>query len=1097
MIKKIIYILAHAAVIFFAIILIALLVLSKIFSPQKIKALIQDNLTIATERRVEIESAYFNAFKGLSISNIDIYEKVKPDDVVSDSVVFFHIDKMELRYFLPALLKLELQVDKIVFDHPVFHLIQDSSGAWNFDDLIAIDTTAIDTSAVDSAQQQLPLTLDVKEISFKNLTIHADIAQRDSHIVIRSGGISLTLSETLIPKFHSKKFEKKVRSQLIFKSEEEPWYIFIENKKTGSAAEYEAKLHANLKAKIHSLEIFKATADISINEARARFRQRNGDSFVWQDFPMLQVFSLNLRLNGNAKTGDVQIDQLDMQLGEEKILGIAGQIHHFFEQPFFDLSVTHSTLNLDRLFSSFTPFLPDSIRAPLAGLKIKGQLSLLGTKLRGNPLSTKPDSSLKYRAALNIKNFSLEQSDPLSKIENLNAQIFANGTVSAGEMLNTRATLKFTASRLLSQVDTIAYSAEKINAHFYSHLDNNFLPDTINGTLKIGNVFDSPLTLSFVVKSSDNFKNFFATLALESDSLSLEKLTENGLLGTAKLALKMNAASLDSITGIVQMNTGQVTVVSEPDNLIFQPLQATGKLLFSADTAFREIRLHPSTLRVGEFADAFFSGKLTLANGPLLKLDIDSLIVKHARLWRMMPESVTEEMSGLSIRGKTILTAHSEINLAAETDSTMNFNGDVFLNGALDYPEQFISIGKIYSHFKINSNGFASAATGEVRIDSLVLIGVQDKPLQGIALTADFHMPTPEKVILDTAQFIFPKWNMRMTAHGTLDSLAGIISGNFRSNFSFISEKDTTRILNDDIGLFGSLFLENDIRLIGDNLSVTGTLKTNKLDVFYADLMKIDSLAGRVHFVEAIDLVSGNIISSKGKKEQRGGINKYFYDVFRPYYLTEQSHFSTLTIKSISVLNYLIENFRSDLSIRNEKIEIPNFRADIYGGNISGQISVDLGDGSPQNTQWMVKANIARLNSSLLLQTVRAEEESAELDMTLELHGNGVDPAEFLELSGFLYVTKIGVKFTDNMLQSLDPRQTDKSIQDTRRLLKWGYKPKLISVEIKHDNLYPTIHLVKGSIFAKLIPLNLSGGKIELARIPLRILFSSIETSSE
>jgi len=106
---------------------------------------------------------------------------------------------------------------------------------------------------------------------------------------------------------------------------------------------------------------------------------------------------------------------------------------------------------------------------------------------------------------------------------------------------------------------------------------------------------------------------------------------------------------------------------------------------------------------------------------------------------------------------------------------------------------------------------------------------------------------------------------------------------------------------------------------------------------------------------------------------------------------------------------------------------------------------------------------------------------------------NALDPTRDVELCGYFYVTRIGSQFTDNVLRSLDPKGTDKSIQDTRKLLNWGYKPRLISFEIKHDNLYPSIHLIKGNFFAKLIPLNVSGGKIELARIPIKFFLSNLE----
>lgn len=223
----------------------------------------------------------------------------------------------------------------------------------------------------------------------------------------------------------------------------------------------------------------------------------------------------------------------------------------------------------------------------------------------------------------------------------------------------------------------------------------------------------------------------------------------------------------------------------------------------------------------------------------------------------------------------------------------------------------------------------------------------------------------------------------------------------------------------------------------------------------------------------------------------------FYYDLLRPYYQQDKENFSHLHIEKINAMDYYVEDMKIDLIIQNERIEIPHFSLNLYDGNMAGLISANLFDGNVENIQWRIKANVSRLNSAKLLPTGNNKGKGSDLNMNLELSGEGIDPAGDLELGGYLYVTKIGPKFTDNVLKSLDPKGTDKSIQDTRKLLKWGYKPKLISFEIKHDNLYPSIHLRKGSFLTKLIPLNISGGKIELARMPIKFFLSSLEIEAQ
>jgi hypothetical protein len=223
----------------------------------------------------------------------------------------------------------------------------------------------------------------------------------------------------------------------------------------------------------------------------------------------------------------------------------------------------------------------------------------------------------------------------------------------------------------------------------------------------------------------------------------------------------------------------------------------------------------------------------------------------------------------------------------------------------------------------------------------------------------------------------------------------------------------------------------------------------------------------------------------------------YYYDVLRPYYQQQRDHFSHFHIGKIKAMGYYASDLNLDLHIRNERIEIPKFSLNLYDGNLSGLIYVNLHEGKLDQVDWRIKANLASMNSAKLLPTINLKAKGSELNMNLGLSGTGLDPATKFEVSGYLYVTQIGPQFMDNVLRSLDPKGTDKSIQDTRKLLAWGYKPKLVSIEIKHDNLYPTIHLTKARLLTKLIPLNLSGNKIELARIPLKFFLADMTTKTD
>ena len=101
----------------------------------------------------------------------------------------------------------------------------------------------------------------------------------------------------------------------------------------------------------------------------------------------------------------------------------------------------------------------------------------------------------------------------------------------------------------------------------------------------------------------------------------------------------------------------------------------------------------------------------------------------------------------------------------------------------------------------------------------------------------------------------------------------------------------------------------------------------------------------------------------------------------------------------------------------------------------------------------------------------------------MALAGKGLNPEGQMDMTGFFHITEIGPKVADNLLRSLDPMGADQGIQSVRRMLRTGFKASLMSFEIKHAHFYPHIVLSK-PIY---LPINIAGGEVELARVPVEI----------
>ena len=98
-----------------------------------------------------------------------------------------------------------------------------------------------------------------------------------------------------------------------------------------------------------------------------------------------------------------------------------------------------------------------------------------------------------------------------------------------------------------------------------------------------------------------------------------------------------------------------------------------------------------------------------------------------------------------------------------------------------------------------------------------------------------------------------------------------------------------------------------------------------------------------------------------------------------------------------------------------------------------------------------------------------------------ELSGRGFDITREIDLDGYFYITEIQSKVADNLLRSLDPEGKDSGIRATRLLINRGFKPELFSFEIRHGYSYPSVSFDQPWY----VPVKLSGGGIELGRIPI------------
>ena len=928
------------------------------------------------------------------------------------------------------------------------------------------------------------------------------IHRQDTVLTFKIGGISLQINELFLPRESLEQLYQQARAEVRLFSGHQPWQFSLKTMSPPQKIEFRTRLELALGVTLAGLQQVKSSGRLALKDFTMIESQPN-DSSRQRKVIVPDLASISYALVDNASEASLSIDHLLASLGKETIFNIQGNITNYFDQPVLDLEVKDSQVNLHNLIELVKPLLPDTVQSQLDLISVAGMASLAGTKIQGNPLADSLANALVFDIKFLIDGLSANYLDPAIRFENdLTGATFesrARGLFTINGIQKTDVTANLKLDSIYLAIDTTEFSFEDLQFNLITSLNAEFIPDSLIANIRLENFFDVPLDFNFRFASLDRWAHYQATGNLVVRDLPLSELPESTMEGSVYFSLNLSSESLDRIdlelsaaSDIIEMK-----IEGEPEPWIFYPIDISSQAVLATDTTFQKIDLDWMSLEISNFATATIHGDFLTDVPQRLNLLIDQATVEHDELMEILPEQILVGFESLRVHGATDLTADISIILPLDDEPILNADGQVSLSASVIYPDVFLTIGAIDSKLKFEVGQDSGTFNLTGLIDSLVIEGVRDEPLTNMTVRADGYFPNFEKIVLNNARLIIPDLMTRVRLQAEIDSLsAENIALQGRGYLSFDSQQDTVTLLN-ELRLSGVLSQEIELSLLHNIAEITGNLDITNLNLVYEELARVDSISGTVFISQKFDIENETIIENPLSQSFVAGAGSYYYDLLRPYYQQDRNRFSHIRIARIEAMDYQATDLRFDIYIQNERIEIPRFSFKAYDGNMSGVVYANLHQGKADGIEWKVKANVSRLNSAKLIPTRRIKSKGSALNMNLELAGMGIDPASQLDIEGNFYVTQIGPQFTDNVLRSLDPTGTDKSIQDTRKLLNWGYKPKLLSFEIRHGYLYPTIHLVKGKFLTKLIPLKLSGGKIELARIPVKFFFQNMMTETK
>ncbi|KPL07112.1 hypothetical protein AMJ86_05845 [bacterium SM23_57] len=254
----------------------------------------------------------------------------------------------------------------------------------------------------------------------------------------------------------------------------------------------------------------------------------------------------------------------------------------------------------------------------------------------------------------------------------------------------------------------------------------------------------------------------------------------------------------------------------------------------------------------------------------------------------------------------------------------------------------------------------------------------------------------------------------------------------------------------------------------------------------------VGRLQGRVPFFQKVDLTTLSLVTRDPPAMAHRVLGLPSYQSLQPSYQWTMQTFGTVTVDSVSIMEYGISDVSVDVSWAEGYLEAPGFECDTYGGNIQGNVWIEVSGLHPDSLRAGFQAHAAGIQTSQIVINAQRQPEESIICGDADLVVMGMPGSPSFDVSGGVDITRIGRGVALDLLQIMDPEGKDESIQSTQRYLKQGWGVKVFSFKIRDGFVYSSmipaapppskLHMFLLSKIVRLPP------QITYGRIPMKFL---------
>jgi len=998
------------------------------FPPQKLKRLAEEKLSQNLGREFRIGKISLDLLHGLKMEGMFLGEAGRGTEQG-----FFQLKKLALWYSLPPLLKRKLQLQKVSLLSPWVHLARNEKGEWNFEDFMK-----------EEGPTTLPLAVGLNRLDLDDLGLKIEIETPNGTLTADISGIDLELRDLFV----AREFKKGWRFKAKVSSRNDAQCLVRFN---------DIVVNSRLELQIHcdALNPSNIVAKGALALKDMLLSLTNGHS-------QLPDLRLSFRGQLNSETGQGLMKGLSLKWGKIFFVRATGKV----ENTKMCFLINRSKLSLQPL----SVLLSGVGISEVKDIKLSGELDFDRSELK----STADGTRILGRARL--RRFNLDYPQRGFAAKGLNLKMYFSGDYDSLGFHEGVLRGKLEIPEIIYSLnDTLPIRAQKTDLTFQTNLGGDFFPSKLGLQAQMEDLSGALLKMgaSFVLRRpSDSgemgLENLSGYGELELQGLKVERLLGGQLRGHVDFHFGMTSNFSKRAQFDFSLSSEDLAWFYEENYESLPSVGLHGQGIFRIALSPKDFYLDKLNFTVNDLVNAEVRGEF-LSSTRQVRLRLEKFLLNNPKLIECFPAPLKEKIRGLKIGGETKISGELNGRISDEDQFSYYFNSELNLDAELDYPAAFLRVNGLKGRGVLNGDPEGTEGYFSLRVDEIQKEDLFDRPIKDTRVELKASLKGQDKLKLKEVLVQIPDLASEINFFGSIDSLSSKPRPQMRFDLSFSSEDRVETIR--ELSAQGEI--EAQVQL-DSSATLSGFVKIQDLNLWLGRDLQIKGIQADIPFSQKLRF--------KGEEPESQDLKLATYNLLRPYFTSSSADLPNFKINKIEISGYEASDLEMDLLIGEDRLEIPRFRLKLYGGNIGGSCFVDLGQGDPDQVNYWFKAQIARVDLGKLPGAKMEKAEESEISANMEFKGKGLNFEKGFDIEGQFVITDIGSKATEGLLRSLDPKGTDPAIRDARRLINRGFKPKLLSFQIRHGNFYPTIILSQPWYY----PLKISGGRIELARIPIK-----------